>query len=258
MTAQHNGNVLSRDEFIYTGSVSAREEDSRYRLAQLTGERAAILDVGCAVGYIGEFLRRNPPQRWLAGIELDAGAAERARPHYDQLIVGSIEEQDAWDRLERKVDAMIFGDVLEHTADPVRVLQMAKSHLTDEGIVIVSMPNVAHFKVRLRLLIGRFEYEEWGIMDRTHLRFFTRQTAQTMLRESGFEVLHSEAIRGFSPVTGGSVVKRLGRAARTRVRNLLVKLWPTMFAKQFILVGMRLRDREFSRQPKPQVLETRL
>jgi 2-polyprenyl-3-methyl-5-hydroxy-6-metoxy-1,4-benzoquinol methylase len=236
--------VLSRDEFIYTGTVSAREEDSRYRLAQLTGERAAILDVGCAVGYIGEFLRRHPPRRWLAAIELDSRAAAQARPHYDQLVVGSIEEQDVWDRLERNVDAMIFGDVLEHTSDPVRVLQMAESHLTDEGIVIVSMPNVAHVKVRLRLLIGRFEYEEWGIMDRTHLRFFTRQTAQKMLRESGFEVLHSEPIQAFSPLRGGSIFQRLGRAARTRVRNLLVKLWPTMFARQFILVGTRTRGRE--------------
>jgi 2-polyprenyl-3-methyl-5-hydroxy-6-metoxy-1,4-benzoquinol methylase len=248
--------VLSRDQFIYTGSVNAREEDSRYRLAQLAGARPTILDVGCAVGYIGEFLRRNPPQRWLAGIELDARAAERARPHYDQLIVGSIEEQGVWDRLERKVDAMIFGDVLEHTADPVRVLQMAASHLSDEGIVIVSMPNVAHFKVRIRLLIGRFEYEEWGIMDRTHLRFFTRQTAHKMLRESGFEVLHAEAIRGFSPLEGGSAVQRVNRAARTRLRNSLVKLWPTMFAKQFILVGVRMLDRERVRDDASVLLAT--
>ncbi len=246
--AQHNGDVLSRDEFIYTGTVSAREEDSRYRLAQLTGERAVILDVGCAVGYIGEFLRRNPPQRWLGGIELDARAAIQARPHYDQLIVGSIEEPEVWGRLERKVDAMIFGDVLEHTADPVRVLQMAASHLRDDGIVVVSMPNVAHVKVRLRLLFGRFDYEDWGIMDRTHLRFFTRQTAQTMLRDAGFEVLHSEAIRGFSQLKGGSAIQRYGRTARARVRNFLVKIWPTMFAKQFIHVGIRLRDRERERQ----------
>lgn len=239
--------MLSRDEFIYTGSVSPREEDSRYRLAQLTGERAAILDVGCAVGYIGEFLRRNPPQRWLAGIELDARAAAQARPHYDQLIVGSIEDQDVWGRLERKVDAMIFGDVLEHTADPVRVLQMAASHLRDEGIVIVSMPNVAHIKIRFRLLVGRFEYEEWGIMDRTHLRFFTLDTAQQLLRVSGFEVLRPEAIQAFSSMTGGSIIHRFGQAVRTRVRNLLVKLWPTMFARQFILVGIRSRGRDEER-----------
>ena len=230
--------MLSRDEFIYTGSVTPREEDSRYRLAQLTGERERVLDVGCAVGYIGEFLRRNPPKRWLAGMELDERAAAQAGPHYDQVIVGSIEDKGVWDRLEQSVDAMIFGDVLEHTADPVRVLRLAEPHLRDNGIVIVSMPNIAHFKIRLRLLIGRFEYEEWGIMDRTHLRFFTRATAEKMLQASGFDVLHSEPIYAFSPPMRGSRIRRLGLAAKTRIRALMARLWPTLFAYQFILVGV--------------------
>src|ERR1700675_4659686 len=89
----HNGMVsmFARDEFIYVARVAATAEDSRYRLAHLTRDRPAGLDVGCAVGYIGEFLRRGGARRWLAGIEIDPGAAEKARPHYDQVIVGSIE-----------------------------------------------------------------------------------------------------------------------------------------------------------------------
>jgi 2-polyprenyl-3-methyl-5-hydroxy-6-metoxy-1,4-benzoquinol methylase len=236
--------VLSRDEFIYTGHVTARQEDSRYRLAQLTGARQAILDAGCAVGYIGEFLRRTPPTRWLAGIELDAGAGEQARRHYDQLIVGSLEDESVWERIEKDVDAMIFGDVLEHTTDPIRVLRLAQQHLKDDGIVIISMPNIAHFKVRLRLLAGRFEYEEWGIMDRTHLRFFTLATAQKMLKASGFDVLHTEAIHAFPPPEGGSALRRAGRAGKARVRFVLGSLWPTLFAYQFILVGRRQPGRE--------------
>ena len=239
--------MLSRDEFIYTGHVTARQEDSRYRLAQLTGDRGAILDAGCAVGYIGEFLRRTPPPRWLAGMELDTGAAEQARPHYDQLIVGSLEDAKVWDKLERDVDAMIFGDVLEHTTDPIRVLRLAQRRLKDDGIVIISMPNIAHFRVRLRLLAGRFEYEEWGIMDRTHLRFFTLATAQKMLRASGFDVLHSEAIHSFPPAEGGSAADRMARAGKARIRSVLGSMWPTLFAKQFILVGRKSRDEEAGR-----------
>lgn len=239
--------MLSRDEFIYTGHVTQREEDSRYRLAQLTGDRPTILDVGCAVGYIGEFLRKAPPKRWLAGVELDAGAAEKARPYYDQLIVGSIEDQKVWDQLKRDVDAMIFGDVLEHTADPIRVLRMAQQHLKDEGIVVISMPNIAHFRIRLRLLVGRFEYQEWGIMDRTHLRFFTRATAQKMLQASGFNVVHSEPILAFPPPVGGSALRLLGRSAKARARVILGSLWPTLFAKQFILVGVLAPGRKTGR-----------
>jgi predicted TPR repeat methyltransferase len=239
--------VLSRDEFIYTGHVTPSKEDSRFRLAQLTGERPTILDAGCAVGYIGEFLRGIPPKRWLAGIELDPGAAEKARPHYDQMIVGSLEDEKVWNQLERKVDAMIFGDVLEHTTDPIRVLRMAQPHLKAGGVVIISMPNIAHFRVRLRMLAGRFEYEEWGIMDRTHLRFFTLATAQKMLRASGFDVLHTEPILGFPPPTGGSAIRRLSRAGKARTRLALGSAWPTLFAKQFILVGTPSRVRDSDR-----------
>jgi 2-polyprenyl-3-methyl-5-hydroxy-6-metoxy-1,4-benzoquinol methylase len=231
--------VLSRDEFIYTGRVTARPEDSRYRLAQLAGDRGQVLDAGCAVGYIGEFLRQLLPGRWLAGMELDPGAAEEARPHYDQLLVGSIEDRKVWDRLERNVEAIIFGDVLEHTADPLRVLRMAQPHLTEDGIVIISMPNIAHFRIRIRLLLGRFEYEEWGIMDRTHLRFFTFASAQKMLRDAGFEVIHTEAIHAFPPPTDLPPLRRLGVALKGRVRSVLAGLRPTLFAKQVILVGAR-------------------
>ena len=241
-STRHNGLVLSRDEFIYTGHVAARKDDSRYRLAQLAGERASILDVGCAVGYIGEYLRHTPPTRWLGGIELDEGAAALARPHYDQLIVGSVEDKKVWDQVGRDVDAMIFGDVLEHTSDPVRVLRMAQEHLADDGMVIISMPNIAHFRVRLRLLAGRFDYEEWGIMDRTHLRFFTLASARKMLRSSGFDVLHTEPILSFPPATVKSVGSRAALAVRARARNVVGTLWPTAFAKQFILVGARQEE----------------
>ena len=173
--------MFNRDEFIYVGRVAATAEDSRYRLARLTGDRPAVLDVGCAVGYLGEFLRRSSSARWLAGIEIDPGAAETARRHYDQVIVGSIDDPAVWSQLRRSVDAMIFGDVLEHTADPVMVLRMARSKLSDDGLIVVSIPNIGHFKVRLGLLLGKFDYEDWGIMDRTHLRFFTLKTAQEML-----------------------------------------------------------------------------
>jgi 2-polyprenyl-3-methyl-5-hydroxy-6-metoxy-1,4-benzoquinol methylase len=231
--------VLSRDEFIYTARVTARPEDSRYRLAQLAGDRERVLDAGCAVGYIGEFLRQLLPQRWLAGIELDPGAAEQARPHYNQLIVGNIEDEKVWNQLQRKVAAIIFGDVLEHTADPLRVLQIAREQLTDDGIVIVSMPNIAHVRIRLRLLFGRFEYEEWGIMDRTHLRFFTFATAQKLLSDAGYRVVHTEAVHAFVPPAGLSPLRRAGVAMRGRLRAGLAGLWPTLFAKQVILVGAR-------------------
>jgi 2-polyprenyl-3-methyl-5-hydroxy-6-metoxy-1,4-benzoquinol methylase len=230
--------LFNRDEFIYVGRVAATAEDSRYRLARLTQNSPAVLDVGCAVGYIGEFLRRSSPGRWLAGIEIDARAAEQARPHYDQVIVGSIDDPAVWSQLNRKVDAMIFGDVLEHTSDPVMVLKMARPKLADDGLIVVSIPNIGHFKVRLRLLMGKFDYEDWGIMDRTHLRFFTLKTAQEMLHQAGFTVVHREGVHGYPLPDGLRPAAQLWARSKRRVRGWLTGLRPTVFGYQFILVAV--------------------
>jgi 2-polyprenyl-3-methyl-5-hydroxy-6-metoxy-1,4-benzoquinol methylase len=230
--------MFSRDEFIYVGRVAATSEDSRYRLARLTGKSQAVLDVGCAVGYIGEFLRRSSPRPWLAGIEIDPAAAEKARPHYDQVIVGSIEDPAVWNQLRRTVDAMIFGDVLEHTADPIVVLRIARPKLSDAGLIVVSIPNIGHIKVRLRLLLGKFDYEDWGIMDRTHLRFFTLKTAQEMLRQGGFTVVHREGVHGYPLPEGLNRASRLWARSKRRLRVWLTGLRPTVFAYQFILVAV--------------------
>jgi 2-polyprenyl-3-methyl-5-hydroxy-6-metoxy-1,4-benzoquinol methylase len=230
--------MFSRDEFIYVTRVAATSEDSRYRLAQLIDDRASVLDVGCAVGYLGEFLRRNRASRWLAGIEIDPGAAEKARAHYDQVIVGSIDDPAVWDQLHRRVDAMIFGDVLEHTADPLVVLRMARPRLSDDGVIVVSIPNIGHFKVRLRLLAGKFEYEDWGIMDRTHLRFFTLKTAQEMLRQAGFSVIHREGVHGYPLPEGLNPARRVWARSKRRLQAWLSGMRPTVFAAQFILVAV--------------------
>ncbi len=245
--------MFSRDEFIYLGRVEARPGDSRYRLAQLVGNASAVLDVGCAVGYLGEFLRRSTPQRWLAGIEMDPRAAEQAKPYYDQLVVGSIEDEESWNQLGQGFGAMIFGDVLEHTRDPIDVLHMARRRLSQDGLIVISLPNIAYFKVRYRLLRGIFEYEESGIMDRTHLRFFTSKTAQEMLRHAGFRVIHLEGISGYPPAATSSRLVRLRFAVRSRLRSWLTQLWPGLFAYQFILVARQDQARSKPESVQPDV-----
>lgn len=229
--------VFSREALIYVADVEARPDDSRFRLASLTDGCASVLDVGCAVGYIGRYLRKARPNTWLAGIEIDARAAEQARPHYDQVIAGSIEDPAVWAELQRPVDAMIFGDVLEHTADPIEVLQLAKRKLQPGGRLVVSIPNIAFVKIRLRLLRGRFEYEDWGIMDRTHLRFFTNRTAKAMLQAAGFRVTQEESIHSYPVPAELRGLSRLRFVAWREAKAPLARVWPTLFAQQFIMVA---------------------
>ena len=189
------------------------------------------------MGYIGRYLRKARPNTWLAGIEIDDRAASQAQPHYDQMIVGSIDDPAVWDQLKRPLDAMIFGDVLEHTADPIKVLGLAKPKLRPGGRIVVSIPNIAFVKMRLRLLRGRFEYEDWGIMDRTHLRFFTLRTAKAMLQAAGFRITHEESIHSYPVPAELRGLSRLRFVAWRQAKAPLARVWPTLFAQQFIMVA---------------------
>ncbi len=230
--------MFSRDKFIYDSHVEADPSNSRYRLAQFAQGSRAILDVGCATGYIGAFLRTVDPQKRLVGIELDRGAAEQARPYYDQIVIGNVDEPETWEQVEGKFGAMIFGDVLEHTKDPVAVLNLAKPLLNVGGRVIISVPNIVYVRSRIKILLGKFDYEESGIMDRTHLRFFTCKTVREMLQHAGFHIVHMESIYGYPPPKPHSPAVRLRSKLRALVRSALARRIPGLFAYQFIVVGV--------------------
>jgi 2-polyprenyl-3-methyl-5-hydroxy-6-metoxy-1,4-benzoquinol methylase len=144
-----------------------------------------ILDVGCGAGSVGAALRRDLGA-WVAGVELFAQAVELARPRLDELIVADL---DTVTELPADLDAAIFGDVLEHLRDPVRLLRVTAEHLAPGGVVIVSVPNVKHWSVLLPLLVqDRFTYADAGLLDRTHVHFFTLAEADDLLREAGLRI----------------------------------------------------------------------
>jgi len=122
-------------------------------------------------------------------------ALEAARDAFDHLIIGSIEDGSTLQEAVRYApfDYIVFADVLEHLVDPWSVLELLRSHLMPSGNVLLSVPNVAHWSVRLNLLLGRFEYTNGYLMDRSHLRWFTRRSARAMVELAGYRVVE-EAI----------------------------------------------------------------
>jgi SAM-dependent methyltransferase len=146
---------------------------------------AKILDVGTASGYLGKILKGRG--HYIAGIEFDAAAAERARGYYDSFQVADIETFEFPYRKE--FDYIVFADVLEHVRDPAAVLRTCIPALKESGKIIISVPNVANFVVRLSLLFGKFDYMDRGILDRTHLRFFTLRSLKKMMSEVSCGVL---------------------------------------------------------------------
>jgi O-antigen biosynthesis protein len=157
-------------------------------VVDLVPENSQVLEFGCATGYMSEVLVRRRRCR-VTGIEIDAMAAAEARAYCERIIVGDAETLDLEEQLgENTYNAVLFADVLEHLRDPVVVLKRVRPFVAEGGAVIASIPNVAHISVRLALLGGEFRYRGLGLLDDTHLRFFTRASIVELFESAGFVV----------------------------------------------------------------------
>jgi GT2 family glycosyltransferase/tetratricopeptide (TPR) repeat protein/2-polyprenyl-3-methyl-5-hydroxy-6-metoxy-1,4-benzoquinol methylase len=145
-----------------------------------------ILDIGCGAGRLGEALKARQ-QAEVVGIEFDEAAAAVARLRIDEVWVGDV-ERIAPEFPPGSFDAIVCADVLEHLRDPERLLRKARSWLASDGRLIASIPNVKHHSVVRSLLEGNWTYMSEGLLDRTHLRFFTRREIEKLLHRAGFAI----------------------------------------------------------------------
>ncbi len=173
----------------YSTTVDPAVPNSSQVLAlELVGVDKDVLDVGCAEGDLARALRARGCR--VSGVEVDPEAAERARPDLERLVVGDVATLDLEAELGAAAyDVLVLGDVLEHLADPAGALRRCLPLLREDGDVVISVPNVAHGALRLALLQGRWRYTDTGLLDATHLRFFTRDSFLRMVADAGLEVL---------------------------------------------------------------------
>lgn len=169
-----------------------------------------VLDVGCGTGANIEVLREDGRCTTALGIEANVEAAAVARQRLDQLFEGDV-ERISLPIAPASLDAILCLDVLEHLVDPWAVVRRLTPLLAPRGVLVVSVPNIRNYKVTLPLILrGRFEYDEAGILDRTHLRFFTRASARELARCSGL-VIDAEAHSGIGPGGKREFVNRITR-----------------------------------------------
>jgi GT2 family glycosyltransferase/tetratricopeptide (TPR) repeat protein/2-polyprenyl-3-methyl-5-hydroxy-6-metoxy-1,4-benzoquinol methylase len=153
-------------------------------LALVPESARRVLDIGCGAGHFGEALKARQ-QAEVVGIELNEAAAALAGKQLDQVIVGDVEQLTlAFE--PGAFDAIVCGDILEHLREPERLLRRARKWLTTDGCVIASIPNVRHHSIVCSLLQGNWTYESAGLLDRTHLRFFTRREIEKLFVRTGF------------------------------------------------------------------------
>jgi ubiquinone/menaquinone biosynthesis C-methylase UbiE len=151
---------------------------------------ANLIEVGCSSGALArEFKKLNPACKYF-GIDIDESYIELARRYCDDARTMNIEQaDDAFFEANRSCDCWIFGDTLEHLQDPWKVLKKIRNVIPKHGSVVACIPNAQHWSVQVRLSVGDFRYEDSGLFDRTHLRWFTRQTIMELFVGTGFKVV---------------------------------------------------------------------
>lgn len=200
----------------------------------------SVLDVGCASGYLARLLMERGCR--VIGVEIDPDAARQARAYCEAVFELSAEALDQLPPDQGPFAVVLFGDVLEHLAHPETALVGAHRLVEPEGTVILSVPNIAHYSVRFRLLVGQFNYTRDGLLDRTHLHFFTRHSITALARASGFTVIVRDVTQGSPLIYAGHLLRKLG-LGRTRLTRAIDTgdLWlsrklPGLFGFQHLLV----------------------
>lgn len=218
--------------------TSSYHEDSRPDIQALVEPRGLrCLDVGCGGGALAGALAQAGAKH-VAGIELHAGAAEQARRRVDVLVEGSVLDAPL-PFSDSEFDLIVFADVLEHLPDPDAALARCLVYLAPGGTVVVSVPNMRFYLVLARLAFDRWEYGERGVLDRTHLRIFTRRSLLRMLAAHGLQVERLE--RNSRLLDDQSEISRAGALA-TRVARVTIARWPfgDLLAYQYVAVARRV------------------
>jgi 2-polyprenyl-3-methyl-5-hydroxy-6-metoxy-1,4-benzoquinol methylase len=219
--------LAGQHHFMQSTLTAARYEtsavnDVRNRtFLDLAAQGQHILECGCSTG----FLSRHLVERGctVTGLEIDAEAAEKARQWCKKVHAIDLNRPDWADELSGNYDTILFGDVLEHLVNPESVLRRTSDLLAPNGRVIICLPNIAYWKIRMSLLRGKFEYTSMGILDVTHLRFFTPETGRKLIEDAGYLIISTYPILSSS-----------------RFGNQLRRLLPGLFTVQTIFVAQPL------------------
>jgi 2-polyprenyl-3-methyl-5-hydroxy-6-metoxy-1,4-benzoquinol methylase len=246
-TAKRRPDVKDYSESYRTGmdEASLDANTSLAKMLAMVGRDKVTLDVGCAGGYFARLMADRGCD--VTGLDINSAAVEQARRFYSRVLVADIDAVPLPEAVEgARFDVVVFGDVLEHLRNPVRILDETRQILNKSGYVVASIPNIAHGAVRLALLKGSFEYGEVGLLDDSHVRFFTARSVEELFAEAGYRIDQIE--RTSVPVFSGSnLVPKVDRAAFPDAVISEIEADPESETLQFIIKAKPLSDKTKTR-----------
>lgn len=226
------------NEKVYAGSIDLTVANNSHTkiveriLEDGDGHGKRVLDIGCSRGYLGQALKAFGMEVW--GVEPAAQAAEVAATRIDRVFHCSLDTfLTQHGQQVGLFDYLIFGDVLEHLTDPEGTLRQCQRLLLPDGAVIASIPNIAHLAARLMLLQGHWDYADFGLMDQTHLRFFTRSTVVALFTRSAYRVESLDRVQLSVACTGMDIPPGLLAWAKTFIHD------PDADTFQYVVLGRK-------------------
>lgn len=228
------------------------------------GANKTILSIGCNTAFLETLLKRKGNK--VYGIDIKKEAVTNARRYLDGAYCLDIQKVKKLPFQKEYFDIILFADVLEHLRDPSAILTFVKQYLNKEGYIVVSLPNVANWSVRLKLLFGSFNYTEGGILDKTHIHFYTLCTAKKLLSHAGYKIIFKEYNTSFvnilyafykkervgshtlttsqnkTSIKRKSIIRKMCKKIIESCDELFTNLFPTLFAYQFVFVAKKHRE----------------
>jgi O-antigen biosynthesis protein len=187
---------------------------------QLVPPNSKLLELGCATGFMSKYFTQVK-QCQVFGVEIDPEMAKVAASSCQNVLIGDLDQPITWQKIQAvaRFDVVFASAVIEHLKDPWAALQSIKQVLKPHGSLIITTSNIAHWRMRLQLLSGRWNYQPYGTLDNTHLRFFTYSTFRDAVEQTGF-VIDTVAI---DPAGG------------IKYFNWLARHWPNFYAHQIVI-----------------------
>lgn len=206
-------------------------DDAHSVLMRLVPPNSRVLELGCASGYLSGYMEQQLGCR-VTGLEADVAAVEIAKNRCSEVFQVDLDSDESLQtaRSSAPYDVLLAAAVLEHLKYPERLLRQSRELLKPDAKVIVSLPNIAHWSIRLKLLRGKFTYEDYGIMDRTHLHFYTLPGGRELLEQAGYQVQ--------TLFIAGSGLQNVSNSLSRKLHRPTPKpIFPTLLAYEFIMVA---------------------